>query len=279
MQSLGFKWRIRCSFGVVMVGLGMLAVATPSVALAKGQFRVTCPYSHSKPDDPIVFPAQPGASHLHDFFGNRTVDAFSTESSLRAGTTTCETSDDLSGYWEPAMYFHLKKRPATRIAVYYRGTADSEPVPAGLQMVAGDAHATEIQSAKIMRWSCGDGTPDAARPYNCRKWLSVSSNGVTALIKFPICWDGGGLTREHVVYTARSGDCPAGFGHRIPHIHMFLKTGIVNPFNKSGGIAIRFSSGPYYTLHADFFNAWDQARMNLLTRNCINVGVDCGVVR
>ena len=28
-----------------------------------------CPYSHSAPDDPIRFPGQPGASHLHDFFG------------------------------------------------------------------------------------------------------------------------------------------------------------------------------------------------------------------
>ena len=60
---------------------------------------------------------------------------------------------------------------------------------------------------------------------------------------------------------------------------MFLKTGIVNPFNASHGIAIRFSSGPYFTLHSDFFSAWDQARMNALTRNCINVGQDCGGVQ
>jgi hypothetical protein len=273
--------RVRRSCALAILGVGILAAVSPSVAMARhgGQFRVNCPYHHSAPDDPIVFPGMPGASHLHDFFGNTSVDAFSTESTLRAAGTTCETTDDLSGYWEPALYFHLVKHPAMKVAVYYVGNADTEPVPSGLQMVAGDAHATGIQASTIVQWSCGDGTPNATRPYDCSKWLSVSKNGVTALVKFPTCWDGNGLTRDHVVYRGHGGVCPAGFGHKIPQIRMFLKTGIVNPFNASNGIAIRFASGPYYTLHSDFFSAWDQARMNALTRNCINTGQDCGVVQ
>ena len=43
-----------------------------------GQFVVECGYSHSAPDDPIVYPGQPGMSHEHDFFGNVTTDADST---------------------------------------------------------------------------------------------------------------------------------------------------------------------------------------------------------
>ena len=33
-------------------------------------------YSHTASDDPIVYPGQPGQSHLHEFFGNTDVDAF-----------------------------------------------------------------------------------------------------------------------------------------------------------------------------------------------------------
>ena len=34
------------------------------------EFLADCPFSHRLPDDPIVSPNLPGASHMHDFFGN-----------------------------------------------------------------------------------------------------------------------------------------------------------------------------------------------------------------
>jgi hypothetical protein len=276
MRGTGRHLRRWCAAAVL--GIGVLAVVSPSAALARahGQFRVSCPYSHSKTDDPIVFPGQPGASHLHDFFGNNSVDAFSDLSSLRAGTTTCSTSDDLSGYWEPEMYVNDMPRPAPKMTIYYVGNANTEPMPSGLQMVAGDSHATGLQSTAILQWTCGDGTPKESKPYNCRPWLNVDPGGVTALVKFPTCWDGGGLTRDHVAYTGKGGTCPAGFGHRLPLVRMFLKTGIVNPLDADNHVRISFSSGKHYTLHGDFFNAWDQSRMNSLTQNCINAGKDCG---
>ena len=60
---------------------------------------VSCNYSHSLSDDPIVFPRQAGASHLHDFVGGRSTDAFSTGSTLISGGTTCAMPADKSGYW------------------------------------------------------------------------------------------------------------------------------------------------------------------------------------
>src|SRR2546423_3174010 len=47
-----------------------------------GSFRTVCKYSHMAPDDPIVFPGQSGASHLHVFWGNSLTDANSTAQSL-----------------------------------------------------------------------------------------------------------------------------------------------------------------------------------------------------
>ena len=44
----------------------------------KPRFVTRCTFSHRLADDPIVRPGQPGASHSHDFFGNRTTNANST---------------------------------------------------------------------------------------------------------------------------------------------------------------------------------------------------------
>ena len=41
-----------------------------AIAAQTGQFVLRCKYSHTLMDDPIVFPGRPGASHMHDFFGN-----------------------------------------------------------------------------------------------------------------------------------------------------------------------------------------------------------------
>src|SRR5581483_11682758 len=35
----------------------------------RGVFATVCDFSHEAPDDPIAKPNQPGASHLHQFFG------------------------------------------------------------------------------------------------------------------------------------------------------------------------------------------------------------------
>jgi hypothetical protein len=39
-------------------------------------------------DDPIVFPRQPGAAHQHDFFGNTSTNAYSTDASLAGKPTS-----------------------------------------------------------------------------------------------------------------------------------------------------------------------------------------------
>src|SRR5262245_51442339 len=73
-------------------------VVQPAQAASPGWI-VSCQYTHSLPDDPIVAFRQPGVSHMHDFIGAKTTDAFSTFSSLRAGGTTCMVPGDASAYW------------------------------------------------------------------------------------------------------------------------------------------------------------------------------------
>jgi hypothetical protein len=52
----------------------------------------------------------------------------------------------------------------------------------------------------------------------------------------------------------------------------------MNPLNPDWTIALTLSSGPYYTLHADFWNTWQQERLDQLVRDCLAAGVHCGSV-
>src|SRR5205085_7645155 len=70
-----------------------------------GAFRISCDFSHMANDDPIVFPNQPGRSHLHTFFGNTGTNAFSTADSIATtGNSTCRGGTaNRSAYWVPSM--------------------------------------------------------------------------------------------------------------------------------------------------------------------------------
>jgi hypothetical protein len=74
-----------------------------------GAFRFTCLAGQLSYDDPIVYPGQPGKSHLHLFFGNTATNANSTYQSLRtSGGSTCtvnglSASPQRTAYWMPAM--------------------------------------------------------------------------------------------------------------------------------------------------------------------------------
>lgn len=105
------------------------------------RFKVTCNFDHSAPDDPIVFPDQPGASHLHDFTGRIGITASTdTYAELVAGRSTCNDREDRAGYWTPAVYAGTQQLAVTRMTAYYRRgskAGEIEPYPAGLKMVAG----------------------------------------------------------------------------------------------------------------------------------------------
>ena len=108
------------------------------------EFNATCTYSHSRPDDPIVFPGLPGASHMHSFFGNRSTNANTTTDTLLANTgTSCGPAQDLSAYWIPTLYERGLAIEPKGVVVYYGSRlADptkTVPFPQGFRMIAGDA--------------------------------------------------------------------------------------------------------------------------------------------
>ena len=91
------------------------------------QFVVSCAYSHSAYDDPIVAPGQPGLSHRHDFFGNRTTDAFSTPDSMLGQATSCERQLDTAAYWAPSLFDHGEPVSPLGLDAYYRPGPGIDP--------------------------------------------------------------------------------------------------------------------------------------------------------
>jgi hypothetical protein len=256
---------------VLLVGVFGASSAQAPAALVDPSFRVQCDYSHSAPDDPIVFPYQPGASHLHEFFGNTTTDAFSTLASMRGGDTTCSDTLDRSGYWVPAVYQNGAIVHPDFVALYYRaGYRDPQsiqPFPAGLRVVAGNAKALGPQDKSVMQWTCvGVGIPSP-------NGIPICFGTLVLKVFFPDCWDGKHLDsvdhKVHLAYAVQPGDapdrvCPPTHPVAVPAIQMEVN------FNARGGSGLTLSSGPGFTAHADFFNAWDQGRLAARVRCSLN---------
>lgn len=245
-----------------------------SGALSRGQFLSACRYSHTLPDDPIVFPGVEGASHSHDFFANRSTDADSTYASLRAAGTTCRRERDTAAYWVPSLYLDGRQVAPARVNAYYvtRGKYGPaiRPFPAGLKVIAGDAKATGPQPRTVASWSCG---PEGGVPPSSEAPTCPAGSALRLHLRFPDCWNGADRDsadhKGHMAYSTR-GHCPAR--HRVPVPGLNLN--VVYP--TSGGPGVTLASGSPHTAHGDFFNAWDQRELARLVRACLNAAVHCG---
>lgn len=243
-------------------------------------WHVECPLSHRRHDDPIVHPTQLGASHLHDFFGNRSTDAFSTHQSLTSSGTTCSLLEDTAAYWIPTLSRGGRKVKPIDFDFYYLGVTEPHeaihPFPADLRMIAGNPMAPAPQGLQVVQWLCDGGEARTTPPKRCR------GKDLVARIKFPDCWDGVSLdSSDHRSHMAYSGDVEGdGLPHNVcPETHPVpvprLSFRIQWPVHRRAGIRL---SGDHHhrTLHADFINAWQQGTLEALVRDCINAGVPCG---
>jgi Domain of unknown function (DUF1996) len=268
---------------LLVVAAALAGAAPASAGGGPGQFVIRCPYSHTLMDDPIVDPGRPGASHSHDFFGNRTTDAYSTMASMLAGRTTCRATSDTAGYWSPTVSIRGTAIRPTFMKIYYLGDPDLrvETIPPGLQMVGGSKTATTAGDNPHVHWYCGEKgpikTPRELQPYDCAPYASYPFvDGVVAVVDMPSCWDGAGLSPEHVEYPV-GGNCPAGW-HQLPRLSERVHLGVMDPLDADGQVALSLSSGPYWTMHADFWNTWQQSRLDDLVSRCLDVHVHCGSI-
>ena len=237
-------------------------------------FVENCRFSHRAPDDPIVFPGQPGASHDHSFVGNRTTDAFSTFGSLRSGQTSCRRDADTAAYWVPTLYQGTTAVLPMGATIYYRRATMAEVTsfPNGLRMIAGSAIAMDPQGRRITFWNCGIAggfAPSSAVP-TCQQ---ARGSFLRLHVRFPSCWDGESLDsadhQSHMAYAMR-GECPSTHPVAVPEISLIYR------YPTRGGEGFSLASGGQFSAHADFLNAWNPGQLKKLVDGCLNALVHCG---
>jgi hypothetical protein len=250
----------------------------PGDAIRVAEFVAEYPFSHFAADDPIVFPGQPGASHHHTFLGNEGVDANSTLDSLAAITaTTCDPDVDISSYWVPTLFEDGQPVEPQSATFYYLGeglsdglVAQTQPMPRGLQIVAGNAMAAGPDDTSRARWSC----LHAGEVGSSKDFVSCpAGSALESYLDFPQCWDGARLRtndQSHMAYPV-GGECPDTHPVQVPKLRQVLRYPVNgDPSN------LALASGPGYTMHGDFFNVWPEDEMAQRVRDCIRPVVKCG---
>lgn len=275
-----------------------------------GAFRFICMPGQVLRDDPIVYPGQPGKSHLHQFFGNTGANAYSTYGSLRLkGDSTCTNMLNRSAYWIPAMLDGKGKvvRP-DYVTIYYKRLPESSPncqkqgkacvmLPRGMRYIFG--YNMKTGEGGHFYFNCDGPTatpghyPDiVAAAKNC-----PTGNSLGVIITGPDCWDGRNLNsadhRSHVGYGSYNWDgqyvCPKTHPYILPTFTLGAWYKVDDNLDKSGewdrsrstwSLSSDTMPGmpmmrPGSTFHADWLGAWDDDVMKMWTDNCINKLLNC----
>ena len=218
-------------------GIAQATWVTSSSPDDLGNFRMICGAGQLSYDDPIVYPGQPGKSHLHQFYGNLGANANSTYESLRSsGNSTCGDPNNAaavnrSGYWMPAMLDgagHVVK--PEYVAIYYKrqpaNSAECTPgnavfigicvgIPTGIRFITGynmlagnmgDAHpfyycqdGDNGSTGKAVSSALQNDMPSVIPlcPVGARLTLNIAGQD---------CWDGKNLdTADHRSHVAHGG--------------------------------------------------------------------------
>ena len=257
---------------VMLIALGATPAEAQSVV-------IDCKPSHALPDDPIVFPGQPGSAHLHDFFGNTSTNANSTYASMIGKPTTCSEAGDTAGYWAPSLFNSSGQRIAPRrITVYYRDRPqESKPVtpfPPDFRMIAG------APQQGISGFNC-DGL--ALQPTSLIDCTGFPTPYVRGTIIFPNCGRlnaAGNIQtdsadhRSHVVYpiSAKLG-CPSTHPIKLPHLKVNIRFNVTDCIN--AGCYLSSDMGASCTkkgcsLHSDFWNTWNQTALENMVQTKLN---------
>ena len=278
-----------------------------------GAFRFICGAGQLGYDDPIVYPCQPGKSHLHQFYGNTETNSYSTFDTLRAsGNSTCangtSSPGNRSAYWTPAMLdgkgnvvqpdyeaVYYKRRPlgdpkCSLTSGDPQAQGNCVPIPNGIQFTFGfnPANPTGTKTGGGY-FNCADnggvqGTyPDIP---TAKQYCPVGSH-LFAELDAPSCWDGKNLDsadhRSHVAYPSYGSwgylKCDAQHPFVIPTFHLAIAYTVAPGDDLSlwtlSSDMLAPSQPHGYTLHGDYKEAWDNTVKERWTKGCIDGFVSC----
>ncbi|NXY98056.1 DUF1996 domain-containing protein [Streptomyces sp. BR123] len=265
---------------------------------SKGSFSVNCGRNengHFNPDNVIVAPGvSNGAHHMHDYVGNLTTDAFSTNNSLAASGTTCTNGDQSTYYWpvlrvQDGRAERDAKAPGggqdlnvgtilkpKQVTIEFKGSPVSkvEAMPRFMRIITGDAKAlTNGNGNANASWSC---TGFENRQLKDKYPVCPKGSDVVRTFNFQSCWDGKNIDsanhRTHVDFAKKDGTCKPGF-KAIPQLVQRIV------YSVQPGQRIAVDSFPEQlhkpaTDHGDFINVMSDGLMRRAV-GCINDGRAC----
>ncbi|CAM5309626.1 DUF1996 domain-containing protein [Streptomyces avidinii] len=265
---------------------------------SKGSFISQCGRNengHFNPDNVIVAPGvSNGAHHMHDYVGNNSTDAFSTNDSLAKSGTTCGNGDQSSYYWPVLRLRDGKverdaKAPGggqdgnvgtilqpKQVSITFKGSPVGKvtAMPRFMRIITGDAKAFTNGNANAnASWSC---TGFENRQLKDKYPVCPKGSDVVRSFTFQSCWDGKNIDsanhRTHVAFPDKNGRCQKGF-KAIPQLVMRLTYGV------APGARFAVDSFPEQlhkpaTDHDDFINVMSNGLMNKAV-GCINEGRTC----
>jgi hypothetical protein len=253
---------------------------------------------HRNADNVLVSPGLVGgAHHIHDYVGNVSTSARSTDASLDAAATTC-TDGDRSSYFWPVLR-RLDRAgadagghgggahgnegeilEASSVRLEFLGSPVSKviPMPRFLRAMTGDPVAATTTDERVRaRWGCTGVTDRYAAD---RYPLCPRGSGPTRVLEFPSCWNGlhpdSRDHRTHLVFPAVNGVCPPAT-FPVPRLRVTLA------YEVPRGVPYAVDSFPEQkrhpkTDHGMFINVMTDERQAALV-DCLNEGRRCGTGR
>ncbi len=272
---------------------------------AGGQFRAACEFSHFSYDDPLLFPNMPGAAHLHMFFGNTNVNAFSTYDSLvNSGSSTCNGQElNRTGYWAPAMFDGQGNvRIPERVVVYYKGEGKSrgasQPYPEGAAMITHNINTMpgdQGGSPGKLTFTCtdnfsspsgeGGNTMPACDGAKFKNQYGVDDNPRVVLevnIKFPQCWNGQDPSNWRNFHPPSGNwygsNCTGEYNQNFPNLEYFVNYVVDVGENTSDWFlssdvnpdTLTLDEAGGASVHADWWGGWHKQTNQTWIDNCVN---------
>jgi hypothetical protein len=251
----------------------------PANSVRVPEFNASCLYSHSHPDDPIVFPGMAGASHMHSFIGNTSTNAdTTTDTLLRNAGTSCRPAQDLSAYWIPSLNERGRVVEPKDVVVYYgsrlNNPAPTVPFPQGFRMIAGDARLqAPTPAGSVNQFYCAGPGGEIGRSADGNWPRCAPTANLMFQLVFPDCWDGQHLDspthKAHVAYM-NNGACTGQYPVAIPSISFLIAyptSGSADGFTLASGMAS--------SMHGDSFLAWDNLALGQRVKNCVVQNAKC----
>lgn len=258
-----------------------LGAAAPAPGGPVGTWRIDCGRNTEgmhNADNLVASPGQPGgAHHVHDYVGNLSTNAFSTDASLAAAATTCPDGDRSTYYW-PVLRLSATGEILVpdSVTIEYQGSPAGTvvPMPEFLRASTGNAHGFSSggRMTEHVQWSCSGAGGRVARQYpRC-----APGERVLRLFDFPSCWNGRTTDspdhRSQLVFPGTGGACPIGT-FPVPRLHIELAYTVPPGVNYAIDTFPEEESSPIAD-HSDYIDVMPAALMADVVA-CVNSGQHC----